>query len=35
MHMVLVFLRLLLTGDWELLRHARWLADYERAERRR
>jgi hypothetical protein len=29
-----VFLRLLLTCQWRLLRHARWIADYEREERR-
>jgi hypothetical protein len=32
MRTLLVAVRLLLTGRWNLLRHARWLADYERKE---
>lgn len=27
-----VFLRLLMRGRWQMLRHARWIADYEREE---
>ena len=30
-----VFLRLLLAGQWRMLRHARWIADYEREEKSR
>lgn len=31
--MLRVYFRLLLTGRWRLLRHVRWIADYERLTR--